>query len=169
MKRLLSLLGCVAMAACQDPVRERLLDELGDEDPAVPVGPLHRPGQPCLACHGPEGDAEPRFSFGGTVYQTPGSLEPLHDARVRFIDSNGEQYAVTSNCAGNFYSGADNFKPAWPVWMKVEFGEWTAEMVSPSSREGSCAACHGDPASPSSVGHVYLVEDDAGFTQERCE
>jgi cytochrome c553 len=76
---------------------------------------------------------------------------------------------VTSNCAGNFYSGADNFKPAWPVWMKVEFGEWTAEMVSPSSREGSCAACHGDPASPSSVGHVYLVEDDAGFTQEGCE
>lgn len=169
MKPALFLFGCLALVACDDPVPERLIDELGGEDPAVPEGPLHRPGQPCVLCHGDEGDAEAKFSFGGTVYQTPGSQEPLHDALIRFIDSTGAQYSVISNCAGNFYAGADNFKPVWPVWMKVELGDLTAEMVSPTSRERSCAFCHRDPASPSSVGHVYLAEDGAGFSQEPCE
>jgi len=160
---------CGVSVACKDPVRERLYDELGGEDPAVPQGPLHRPGQPCLACHGEGGDTDARFSFAGTVYQTPGSLEPLHDARIRVIDSTGRQYAVTSNCAGNFYAGADNFDPVWPMWMKVEYEDWKADMLSPSSREGSCAACHEDPASPSTVGHVYLAQDGAGFSQGECE
>lgn len=169
MTRLSCVLLGLAVLACEDPVYDRQVEALGGEDPAVPRGPLHRPGQPCNLCHGEDGEASPRFAFAGTVYRTPGLLEPLHDATVRIIDSSGAQYSVRSNCAGNFYVGADNFRPVWPVWMKLEYDDWSAEMVSSASREGSCAACHRDPASPSSVGHVYLAEDGAGFTQEPCE
>jgi len=171
MRTLLALVFATSTlaSACNDPVQARQEDVLGDEDPSVPEGPLHRPGQPCLVCHGEEGSVDPKFSFAGTLYQKAGLLEPLHDATVRFIDGSGQQYSVTSNCAGNFYVGASNFVPKWPVWMKVEYDGLTAEMVSSSTREGSCGACHKDPASPSTVGHVYLVEDSAAFSQGGCQ
>lgn len=161
------LLGLLA-AACSDPIRTRAMDELGGEAPGVPAGPLHRPGQPCLVCHGEDGPSESRFSFAGTIYARPSTAEPLAGARVRFIDSSGAQYAVSSNCAGNFYVGDTNFRPVWPVWMKVEFGDLTQEMVTPSFREGSCGACHQDPATPTSVGHLYVGDDRSTFPKGNC-
>ena len=112
----LAIVAIVGAVGCGDPVRERSIEQLGGEDPRTPVGPLHRPGQPCLVCHGDEGPAESHFSFAGTVFQRQGSAVSLHDARVRFIDSTGAQYTVTTNCAGNFYVGASNYQPVWPVW-----------------------------------------------------
>jgi hypothetical protein len=145
------------------------VDELGGEDPATPVGPLHRPGQPCLVCHGDDGPAESRFSLAGTVYQKQASATPLAGATVRFIDSTGAQYRVASNCAGNFYVGAANFAPAWPIWMKVEWKSLSQEMVSPSVREGSCGACHRDPATPATVGHIYVGDEETTFAEEPCK
>ena len=162
------LLGLCA-GACSDPIRTRAVDELGGEDPATPVGPLHRPGQPCLVCHGADGPAESRFSLAGTVYQLPDTVEPLGDVTVRFIDSTGAQYRVVSNCAGNFYVGAANFEPAWPVWMKIEWKSLSQEMISPSFREGSCAECHQDPATPSTAGHLYVGDEQTTFPHEACE
>jgi cytochrome c553 len=154
--------------ACKDPMRQRSLAELGGEAAGVPAGPLHRPGQPCLICHGEDGPANARFVLAGTVYQHRTGPAPLHDARIRFIDSTGVQYAVSSNCAGNFWVSAPNYRPAWPVWMKVEYGASFIEMQSPTFREGSCAACHESPASPSSAGQLYFADDSTPFTQASC-
>jgi mono/diheme cytochrome c family protein len=150
-------------------MRTRSLDELGGEDPAVPVGPLHRPGQPCLVCHGDDGPAESRFSLAGTVYQRQDSRTPLGGVKVRFIDSDGAQYEVASNCAGNFYVGATNFEPAWPVWTKMEWRETFQEMASPIFREGSCGACHRDPPTPAAVGHIYMGDGQTDFPGEACK
>lgn len=161
-------LAFILSLSCADPARKQAVEELGGEAPGVPEGPLHRPGQPCLVCHGAEGPAESEFTFAGTVYQTRGAALPLHDATVHFIDSTGTQYSVVSNCAGNFWIGGGNFDPVWPVWMKVQLGDEVAEMISGTYREGSCSACHQDPASPSTVGHIYLSTDES-FSQEACE
>ena len=162
-----TVLGCFALR-CADPVRDQTLESLGEENPAVPEGPLHRPGQPCLVCHGGDGPAEGEFSLAGTVYQRPVQTAPLHDARVSIIDSTGLQYSVVSNCAGNFWARAENFQPVWPVWVKVSFGEDVVEMTSAISREGSCSGCHEDPASPSSPGHVYFADETVEFVQQPC-
>ena len=159
----------LCVSACSDPIRTRSVEELGGEDPATPVGPEHRPGQPCLVCHGADGPSNAEFSLAGTVYQRSDTVEPLESATVRFIDSTGAQYRVVSNCAGNFYVGAANFEPVWPVWMKIEWNGMTQEMISPSVREGSCGACHQDPASPATVGHIYMSDQGTTFPHGECK
>ena len=65
------LLVCAAPSAllgCNDATHDEEVAALGAEDPAVPPGPDHRPGQPCLTCHGGIGPAKQQFSIGGTVY-----------------------------------------------------------------------------------------------------
>lgn len=166
MKALLLLLPC--LVGCNDPVREQAIADLGGERAGVPRGPLHRPGQPCLVCHADEGPSDSAFALAGTLYQTPDGKKPLHDARVTFTDSAGKTYSVVSNCAGNFWVGATNYHPAWPIWIKVELGSRSAEMSTPAFREGSCAGCHAAEATPSAVGPVYLADEGAGFSQEPC-
>src|SRR5450432_160855 len=46
-----------ALVGCGDPVHDTAVSALGPEAPGVPKGPLHRPGQPCVLCHGPQGSA----------------------------------------------------------------------------------------------------------------
>lgn len=166
----LAVLALVAVTSigCNDPVRNDELDDLSGEAPGVPAGPLHRPGQPCLVCHGGEGPANSQFALAGTVYQSQTEQKPLHDARVHLIDSVGNEYAVVSNCAGNFWAGAENFRPVWPVWVKLEYDGDSAEMTSAIFRDGSCGTCHADPATPSQVGHVYFADSTKKFSQEPC-
>jgi hypothetical protein len=57
----------LAAVGCDDPVHDDAVTALGGEDPNVPIGALHRPGQPCLVCHGGSGPAALAFSVGGTV------------------------------------------------------------------------------------------------------
>ena len=54
--------------ATSNPVHDNEVAALGPEDPSVPPGPDHRPGQPCLVCHGGSGPASAQFAVGGTVY-----------------------------------------------------------------------------------------------------
>ena len=169
MKRLLAGCAFLASIGCNDPVRNTAIDELGGEAPGVPAGPLHRPGQPCLVCHGGEGPADGDFALAGTLYQRQSKSDPLHDARVDFIDSVGDEYSVVSNCAGNFWVGAENYRPVWPVWVKVEYQGDSVEMTSAVFRDGSCGSCHGDPASPSQVGYVYFADETTSFSQEPCK
>lgn len=160
-----ALLAVLVLAGCSDPVHSHLVSSLGGEAAGVPEGPLHRPGQPCLACHSGLGPADSEFIFGGTVYQdqmSPTPL-PLADARVHFIDSAGKTYDTGTNCAGNFFVMAADYKPAYPVWVKVFFGSLNGmpafqQMTSPIYREGSCAMCHVDPAGTSTVSRVYLSQ-----------
>jgi hypothetical protein len=45
--------------------------------------------------------------------------------------------------------------------MKVEvsYEGVVVKMMSDVGRDGSCAACHTDPAGPMSAGHVYIPPD----------
>jgi hypothetical protein len=153
-----------ALSACSDPVHTHQVDALGGEQPGVPEGPLHRPGQPCNVCHGEYGPADSEFAFAGTVYVDSVGKVPLPDARVTLIDAKGKTYETGANCVGNFFIMKTDYQPTWPVWTTIFYGMMGGqpipkEMSSPIQREGSCATCHADPPSVEAVGHVYLSED----------
>ena len=58
-----ALVGCFV-----DPVHDEQVAALGPEPAGESPGPLHRPGQPCLVCHGGLGPAHQSFSVAGTVF-----------------------------------------------------------------------------------------------------
>jgi len=152
------------LPACgADPVQDHLVDSLGGEAPGVPTGPLHRPGQPCLACHGHYGPANSQFSFGGTVYQDLASQKPLVDALVHLVDSKGREFDAGVNCAGNFFVQKADYDPAFPVGVMIQFGSFngmpfTKAMDSPIYREGSCAMCHVGAGNSDTTSHIYLSD-----------
>lgn len=162
------VVALTAISCLPDPIHVQDVDALGGEAPGVPPGPLHRPGQPCGACHGPDGPATTQFTLAGTVYQSPGRPDPLTNATVRFIDWTGAQFATTTNCAGNFFVSGKDFNPTWPVWTKVQALGQTAEMISAAFRETSCNNCHADPADPAAVGHVYLSSTAIPIPEGGC-
>jgi hypothetical protein len=161
----LSLCGAIGLMAglllagssCGDPVQDELVADLGPEG-KVPPGPLHRPGQPCLLCHEESGEAGP-FTVAGTVYLDAMSATPVADVEVTVIDSMARSFASTTNCAGNFFIKPNQFVPVFPIWLEMRAGMVLRTMDTASFREGSCAACHADPKSRSSAGHVYLIDD----------
>ena len=157
---LIGALGCApAVLSPADPENARAVDALGPEDPQVPKGPLHRPGQPCLLCHGADRDA-PIFSVAGTIYRDNTSAVPLSDAEILLIDSAARRFTAHANCVGNFYVRPGEFEPVWPFWVAIRQGANDTTMASPVHREGSCATCHFEPAGPDTAGRVYLTSDD---------
>jgi hypothetical protein len=156
-----------ALPACADPVHADLVASLGPEASGVSPGPLHRPGQPCLVCHGGMGPATLKLSVGGTVYSVRGQEPPAVGAAVQIEDIEGNYWTTDSNAAGNFFVEAAHFAPAYPIRMEVVSadGTLTQRMQTYAGRNGSCADCHSDPTSPTSPGRVYLsvgANDDAG-------
>ena len=150
--------GALAALAC-DPVQDSLVASLGPEASGVSRGPNHRPGQPCLACHHDGGQARPSFSIAGTIYREKTAIVALADVDIELTDNAGHKFVARSNCAGNFYVGPDMFSPTFPVWVGLRDGSHSITMESPIYREGSCATCHSEPASPMSAGHVYLTDE----------
>jgi hypothetical protein len=160
---LLHTIGVAALliathAGCGDPIRDNAVDALGPEARGVPVGPLHRPGQPCVLCHGETAEA-PTFSFAGTVYVDATSLTPIDDVTVTLIDLFGREFSTTTNCAGNFFVRPREYPLDGPIWVGLRRDEVLREMDTPIFRDGSCTGCHDDPAGPASAGHVYLIDD----------
>jgi hypothetical protein len=153
-------LACApAVLAPVDPEHERAVQALGPEDPKVPVGPLHRPGQPCMLCHDAGANAAP-FNIAGTVFRDDTSATPLTDADILLVDSASNRFTAHSNCVGNFYVRAAEFEPVWPFWVTVSQGANDSAMASPVHRERSCAACHFNPIGPRTSGQAYLTSDD---------
>jgi hypothetical protein len=182
-----ALLAAVTLAACGDPVHDRQREALGEEVDGVPRGPLHRPGQPCLVCHGDYGPAHMVLSLAGTIYQSEDAQNvtptPLKDALVTLKDAAGDEYQVMSNCAGNFYVQRADYDPIFPVGVTVTYGPTTkdsagncvalpgglcAPMLSKIHRDGSCASCHSDPMGPNSSGHVYMTANPFDFPPAGC-
>ena len=185
MRRGAALLAlCVAIAipsglsSCGDPVHEAEVNALGPEAPGVPHGPTHRPGQPCLTCHGGLGPGNPTFVVAGTIYlneYVPGtsSYAPLVGGDVHLVDANGLTYDAITNSVGNFYVTQDEWSPTFPLGNVHPDGSPTGidisvapagqptnatPMTTSIDRGGvyaSCAYCHFDPPGPTSVGHVY--------------
>lgn len=179
--------------ACSDPVRSNAIDKLGGEQPGVPAGPLHRPGQPCVLCHDGSGPGNIVLAFGGTVYQKQDTSTPMVGAIVHFRDSVGAEYRTATNCAGNFFIVDGDYNPTWPVFVKVEYALTVVTPAGPQTvvlnprmtspiyntdgstvaglRDRSCANCHSDPPSPTSEGHVYLAPQGGAsipFPQVSC-
>jgi hypothetical protein len=158
-----STLGsCDAPDFLQDPLERAKVAALGPEDPAIPVGPLHRAGQPCAVCHRVDGLASPHTA-SGTVYRDPLDRIAVADVAVTLRDASGRTFTTKTNCAGSFYVKDTEFGPTSPFWVSIQLGEFPWEMSSPIHREASCAACHLDPAGPTSAGHVFLTNDDTMF------
>jgi hypothetical protein len=143
-------------SACIDPVHDSDVAALGPD--TMSPGPTHRPGQPCLVCHGGSGPANLVMSFGGTVYDTEGQSAPGVGVTVQIEDVLGNFAFATTNSAGNFYVTAHGFSPHYPVQMQVTSadGNTTQQMLTHSSREGSCAVCHLPQPGPTSPGPVFV-------------
>jgi hypothetical protein len=150
----------LALAAC-DPVHDDAVAALGGEQGGHP-GPTHRPGQPCLLCHdGALGDPQ-EFSVAGTVFLHLESETPAQGATVELHDANDKTFDLVTNRGGNFYISPDQYRPAYPVDVKVRFQGETVTMHSLIGRDGSCAGCHVDPPGPDSPGRVYVQLEDGG-------
>lgn len=143
-----------ALAACEDPTNEAAVAAQGPEEPAVPPGPLHRPGQPCLVCH--DGETGRAFSLAGTVFWAQGSDIPATATEVLVLDDTGARFTAVTNCAGNFFVRPEEYEPVFPLWVALRRGKVGVAMDSPARGEGSCAGCHGLEAGPTSAGRVYL-------------
>jgi hypothetical protein len=161
MRHALWVLGFLAIAAC-DPVHSAAVDALGGEMPGVGHGPLHRPGQPCLVCHdGALGDPA-EFSVAGTVFVRPSDRQPAAGATIDMKSADGSAFSPITNSAGNFYVRPSEWAPVYPLQVSVRWEDRVVDMQTNIGGDGSCAACHGDPAGPASAGHVYVVSEDGG-------
>ncbi len=106
------------------------------------------PGQNCMG-----GGCHSNFTLAGTVFPSPTSPASAGLANVRVVitDATRAVTELTSNAAGNFYTGK---AVAWPLQVSVVRNGQTTEMSSPlsSAAEGACASCH---SLGSSRGAVY--------------
>jgi hypothetical protein len=151
-----ALVGCFV-----DPVHDEQVAALGPEPAGESPGPLHRPGQPCLVCHGGLGPAHQSFSVAGTVFAIQGETTPLDTAVVNLTDSHDAGVGIETNAAGNFFVTRNIYDPYWPMHAKITLGTSESSMISHIGRNGSCAGCHVEPAGPSSPGSVYLYFDQS--------
>jgi hypothetical protein len=154
---LLFVMGVAGALACDDPVHDSEVSALGDEQGSP--GPKHRPGQPCLTCHGGSGPAKEHFAVGGTIYAVKDQPQGLAGVDVQLTDSRGDVKHAISNDAGNFYLTADEWSPIAPIHVQISYLTVSAQMGTHIGRDGSCADCHFDPRGAGSPGRIYLVTD----------
>jgi hypothetical protein len=155
----MTFVACGVAAACGDPVHDDAVAALGPEAASVGPGPTHRPGQPCLTCHGGSGPGSPQMIVAGTVYAVKDQDQPLVGGTVHLTDANGGEIDVETNAVGNFFVPLSSWTPTAPIHVSVSLGDQTASMTTHIGHDGSCATCHVAPASRRSVGRVYLVID----------
>ena len=151
-------LACTATSCFIDPVHDNDVSALGPEEPNVSTGPDHRPGQPCLVCHGGSGPATAQFSIAGTIYDTQGQKKPSQGAAVTMVDNNGSMSPMTvTNRVGNFYIELGAWAPNNPIHsVTVTSGNNSSQMLTHIGRDGSCAGCHFNPPGPMTPGPVYV-------------
>jgi hypothetical protein len=147
----------ISLAACVDESHDLEVQALGGESPGVPRGPLHRPGQPCLVCHGEPGPASHKFVMAGTVYAVQGQSAPAPGVQVVIEDVNGNFYGISTNEAGNFYITTAEWSPTLPAQVQISKGTSSQQMLTHIGRDGSCADCHTPTPGPTSPGPVYLA------------
>ncbi len=155
-----SILSCLilgsALASCFNPVHDDAVTALGPEDPAIPIGLRHRAGQPCLTCHGGDGPGSPEFAMGGTIYATRKDADPLEGAVVTLTDVTGQIRTVTTNDVGNFRIRVEQWKPIFPLKVKVTLGKDETVMETLINGNTACNTCHRGDGDASHMPHVYL-------------
>jgi hypothetical protein len=168
--KILLLPALASLLGCGNPAIDQQIAALPPEVAGVPKSEFHRPGQPCLLCHGPYVGASPEMSVAGTVFATPvtsGAPTPVGSVVVTVTDSFGDVHTKTTNCIGNFYITTDEWQPGFPLAAKIEYpslsgsGTTPAYMSTRIGRDGSCAGCHHGPRADDTPGSVYCVDADA--------
>lgn len=150
------LLAAMTGVSCMDPVHSNAVDALGGETQGVRPGPTHRPGQPCLTCHGSSGPANPEMSVAGTAYAVRGGPDPLQGATVTLTDANNVSRTVTTNSVGNFYVFKQEWDPIFPLSVSLSDGTTSIAMQTTIGRDGACATCHKGAGDPEHMPAVYL-------------
>ncbi|MFO0552169.1 MAG: hypothetical protein U0271_27530 [Polyangiaceae bacterium] len=146
-------LTMLSVYGCFNPVADEQIEALGGELANVPPSEYHRPGQPCVVCHGVYGGESPSMVLGGTVFADQRSFLPVEGAEVVIYDSVGDVYTMTSNCIGNFWLERGDKIPQFPLAAEIRCPTYDANgnplegvkvrsMNSWISRDGSCATCH---------------------------
>ena len=130
-------------------------------------GPLMRPGEDCLRCHGgsaggtgglpveEEEDEATPWSFAGTVYPTVNASagSGIEGVSVQVTDSSGFTVEVRTNLAGNFYSAE---RVAFPLRVCVSRGGSVQCMLGPAPH-GACNFCHALPPAAGALGRIAPV------------
>ena len=168
------LMSCLILLACLATSPESAAEQaLGGEARGVRPGPLHRPGQPCLVCHGE--DHSPGgliYEIAGTVYDSATDSRGLGNAEVVLTDASGNELVMRSNGAGNFFISVDNNVSAprggfagqlvvprglkFPLRATVRRGDVEQKMQGLIWRKSSCADCHRREVDETSNGPIYL-------------
>ncbi len=123
-------------------------------------GPLMRPGEDCLRCHGgspggSQGEREehaPAWSIAGTVYAATNASASagVAGADVDVTDATGFRFQLHSNLAGNFYV-ADAV--TFPVQVCVTRNGHRSCMEG-TSPHGACNYCHAIPPTGGAEGRI---------------
>lgn len=164
-RRSAALLSLLATTRCVDASHEDAVEALGGETPGGPSA-LHRPGQPCVTCHGELGPAESEFLIGGTVYLIRNAEDPAAGAFVQLQDSVGQVVTLQTNQAGNFWLLPDQWNPVYPIQTRVKWGTITKQMNQPIYRAASCADCHVPPRpSLTTPGRIYIATNRSDLTR----
>jgi hypothetical protein len=106
---------------------------------------LMHPGMSCIACHAAEGEG-PDYAVAGTVfgdYDEPDDCAGVDGLTVEITGSDGVDFALPSNAAGNFRLRArDADSLVLPFTARVIDGAGNVrEMTTPQS-SGDCPSCH---------------------------
>jgi hypothetical protein len=151
---------CALLAGCADPVHDAAVEALGGEASGVPKGPTHRPGQPCLTCHGGDGPGgDLTMSFGGTLFLHAAGDDEAVGATIRVVDARARSYETTTNEAGNFWIPESEFVPEFPVNTAVTLGRYSRVMKTWIRLDGSCNSCHGGAENYDSPGQLWVLPD----------
>jgi hypothetical protein len=123
-------------------------------------GPLMRPGDDCLRCHGgsPGGTEGMRvqhatpWSLAGTVYPSvdADANAGIEGVDVQVNDATGFAFTLHSNLVGNFYSAET---VAFPVRVCVSRDGSVTCMEGPAPH-GACNFCHALPPLQEAVGRI---------------
>lgn len=154
MKR--ALLTFLLVVACVDPVHDEEVAAQGPEAPGVEEGPLHRPGSPCLVCHGERGPGEPEFSVGGTVFVAWDSDVGANGAVVKVTDARGSSKELTTNAAGNFWATKREYDPVYPLRVELTYEGQVEPMDTLVRRDGGCGTCHRGSGNASHMPRIYV-------------
>lgn len=118
-------------------------------------GPLMNPGENCLGCHDGTNREAPAYTVAGTIFDsaTAGATAGVSGATVIITDANQVETRLTTNAAGNFYTGK---AIAAPYSVAVERNGKRAAMASKPST-GGCSSCHASPPANGAPGRIYAA------------
>jgi hypothetical protein len=165
------LLGAFLVGCIGESPEEAARSALG---PAKDGDEEHRPGQPCLACHGADYSPGGRvFVLAGTIYDFASDSDDqgLEGATVHVEDAEGHKFDALTNRVGNFMVRVNTsvseqqqftkgrlsipWELVYPLTVSVIIAGEDKSMESQIWREGSCAACH--HGSEPGVDHIEKV------------